>query len=223
MPFDAYPTGADVEVLLRSASYWPTDATKQALAMLQADIGAAAASEEWERLTGWAPFLADAVATERTFYQGIDLRGRLDFKGGAAQIESVNRNGQALSIGTQYRLFPENADSRGEAVTALEFGAYGYGNGLAFSGFSGAYSPLTITARWGRVKEVPGDVWQAIQQKAALIALTQIENLQSIASISQDGFTKSYDIVGIVTQKDLVGIWGKDFEKIASRWMRVVS
>lgn len=219
MPFDAYPTGADVEALLRSASYWPTDALKQDFARLQADIGAAAASEEWERLTGWAPFLAGDIATERTYYDGVDSRGRLDFMGGAVNIESVAREGQNAMPVSAYRAYPENAVSRGQAVTALDFGRHGYYS----SGWgSGAYGEIIVLARWGCVDKMPADAWQAIQQKAALIALTQIENLQSIASISFDGFSKSYDVVGIVTQKDLVGIWGKDFEKLASRWTRVV-
>lgn len=208
MPFLSYPTAADVEALLKSSSYWPVDANKQDFARLQADIGARAAADEWERLTGWSPFVADGEATTREFW---NTGQRIDFGGGALRIESVSVGETVLEV-QRYRLDPENAAVRGTALTGIRLLSPRSGSG-----------PVSVTARWGRVEHVPGDVWQAIQQKAALIALTQIENLQSIASISEDGFSKSYDIVGIVTQKDLVGIWGKDFEKIATRWQRVVS
>ena len=59
-------------------------------------------------------------------------------------------------------------------------------------------------------------------QRAALAALTQLENLQNLASISQDGFAKSYDVVGALQQRDRAKFWGKDFEKIAGRYQRVV-
>jgi hypothetical protein len=218
MSFVSYPSAADIEALLKSSSYWPFDANKQDFARLQADIGARAAADEWERLTGWSPFVANSnVATPREFWE-TDSRGRVDFQGGAISIESVSVGGVVISAGgpTGYRVKPENAVSRKTAITHIDLGGrYGY---------SSAYSanPIVVTALWGRVRAIPGDVWQAIQQKAALIALTQIENLQSISSISEDGFTKAYDVVGIVTQKDLVNIWGKDFEKIACRWQRVV-
>jgi hypothetical protein len=209
MPFLSYPTAADVEALLKSSSYWPVDSNKQDFARLQADIGARAAAEEWERLTGWSPFLlASNEASPREFWGAGE---RIDFQGGALSIESVSVGGAPIAP-ERTRIEPENAVARHTAITAIR---------LLSPRSSGA--PVVVTARWGRVESVPGDVWQAIQQKAALIALTQIENLQSIASISEDGFSKAYDIVGIVTQKDLVGIWGKDFEKIATRWQRVVS
>ena len=216
--FEAYPTGADVEAMLKSSSYWPTDATKQDFARLQCDIGAAASSSEWENTVGWAPFLAKNTATVRTF-RHVDSRGLVDFKGGAIAIESVGRGAQILTENANYYTEPENAISRGEAITGLEMAGGPFRGSFGSSNYA---TPLVVTARWGRVELVPGDVWQAICQGAALIALTQIENLQSIASISFDGFSKSYDVVGIVTQKDLVGIWGKNFPNTVKQWTRVI-
>jgi hypothetical protein len=200
-----------VEALLKSSGYWPTDAGKQDFARLQAQAGAQAAADEWKRTTGWNPFLIQSTAPSERSFWSVDSRGFLDFAGGAVSVESVWLGGNLIG---GYRFEPENATSRGMAITGIQLGVR---YGVSFA------QPVVVNAVWGRVSQIPGDVWQAIQQKAALIALTQVENLQSIASISEDGFSKAYDVVGIVTQKDLVGIWGKDFDKIAGRWMRVVS
>lgn len=215
----SYPSAADVEALLKSSSYWPTDATKAEFARLQAAIGASAAADEWERVTGWAPFLVDkSVATTREFWDGPDSRGFLDFEGGALEVESVSVNGNALVAGGYggYRLEPENAASRHKPITGLHLGYR--------AGFYNLHAqPIVVKALWGWGRTLPADVWQAIQQKAALIALTQIENLQNIASISEDGFTKAFDVVGVVTQKDLVTlVWGKSFNTTAERYVRVV-
>lgn len=227
MPFVAYPTPADVEALIRSAGYWPTSSAKQSLALIQAQIGAEAAKDEFEHLTGWTPFLADEAATEREF-DTVDTRGYIDFEGGALEIESVTINGTPLVFRTGYRPQPVNAISRKEAFTGIEVGSR-FGGYSSYAYGSSGLNPFIVSARWGRVDEIPGDVWQAIQQRAALIVLTQIDNLQNIASLSQDGFSKAYDVVGTITQKDLAaggiggeGVWGKNFALIAQRWTRVV-
>lgn len=225
MGFTTYPTPADVEALMKSASYWPTGSGAAAqnqveLAKIQCVIAAAAAQDEWEKFTGWKPFLAGDSYTTR-YYSDVDTGGYLDFKAGAIDVQSFSISGQVQNFNTNYWLSPQNAIAEGEAILGIQlrYGLFGYGLPNRFA----------VTARWGRVTEVPGDVWQAVQQKAASIVLTQIPNLQSVASISQDGFSKAYDIVGIVTQKDLAaggvggaGIWGRSFETIAKRWKRVV-
>ncbi|HEX9997013.1 MAG TPA: hypothetical protein VGB45_07720, partial [Abditibacterium sp.] len=63
------PDYRDVETLMRSANYWPTDPTKVLFAREQAQTGAMAAVEEWRRATGWTPFLVSATApfTTRDF------------------------------------------------------------------------------------------------------------------------------------------------------------
>lgn len=214
MSFPQYPTPDDVEALLKSASFWPTDSNKADFARLQAQIGAAAARDEWETVTGWSPFLAASTATTRTF-ETTDHTGYLDLSGGALSIQSVQLGPTSLTLGSHFTPQPSNAPQQQKPFTGLRFLNRTY-----------PHTPphqISVTGQWGYCASVPGDAWQAVLQKAALIVLTQIENLQSIASISQDGFSKAYDVVGIVTQKDLAtGIWNKDFAKIAARYKRVI-
>ncbi len=221
-----YPTAGDIESLMRSTGYWPTDASKQALAIIQAQVAEDAAVDNWEHFTGWTPFLAQTEATTRVF-DAIDHSGLLNLEAGAVEIVSVSVNGVLQTPNQNYYLSPRNAIAQKKAITALDFGERGIGSYLLYPHYS--RGGIEVTAKWGRVSEIPGDVWQAIQQLAALVVLTQVENLQSVASISQDGFTKAYDVVGIVTQKDLAaggagggGIWGRNFLEIAKRWKRVV-
>lgn len=217
MPFTSYPSAGHIEAALKSGSYWPVASTQQELARFQAGIVAEAVADEWERLVGWGPFLAEAGSSTRTFTT-LDSRGELDFQGAAQSVSSVQiGEGAPLVISQSVWMLPENATAQGY-IGGLKFG---YGNGVSSNGLS-LGSPITVTAVWGRVTNVPGDVFLALLKRAQSVMMDQIENLQSVASISQDGFNKSYDIVGVRTQKDIAETGDKDFLKIAQRWARVV-
>lgn len=225
--YAAYPDAAEVENIMRSTRLWPTDPNQIARARRQAEMGANAGVGHWERVTGSAPFLAvDDVATPRE-YEGSDINGFLDFEGGALRIESVSI-GERVLTANQFRSWPLNAVSRGGAILGLRMNTYagsfgGFGADWYLGGNGYGMRPLiTVNAVWGRVNAIPGDVFQAIAQYGARIALSQIENTQSIASISQDGFNKALDIVGILSQKDLADVWGKDFKEIIAPWRRMI-
>jgi hypothetical protein len=211
-----YPTATDVEVKLKSASFWPTDEVKQALARHQTEIGAAAAAAEWERMTGWNTFLAPPASSPHKTrpYNGSDFDGVLNLRGAAQEISAVTFDGRALVAERDYWLLA-SADENNLAFeppyTAIK---------LLYPMTSGAIGRLRVTARWGLFDVIPADVWQKIQEAATLVALTSIENLQSIASIGLDGFNKAFDVVGIITQKDLLTTWGKEFHKAAALYKR---
>ena len=214
-----YPTAEHLEVALKSNSIWPEDATKQDLARFQATIAAQGAADQWEKLTGWSPFVADGVSTRGFDFPDFD--GFLDLRGGALSIESVTLRGQVLLSGRDYLTFPRAATERGEAITGLQFRAGYVGNGNWAYGDAGDFPTLQISARWGRVGQCPGDVFLALQKRAIATMMDLIENEQSVASISQDGFSKALDIVGTRTQKDIAETGDKDFVKIAEAWKRV--
>ncbi|HEX9998369.1 MAG TPA: hypothetical protein VGB45_14620 [Abditibacterium sp.] len=212
-----YPTATDVEVKLKSSSFWPTDATKQLLAQHQAQIGAAGAAAEWERMTGWNPFLAPPASQPHKTrpYNGSDLDGVLNLRAAAQEISSVSVDGRVLVAERDFWLL-SSADEENLAFeppyTALK---------LLYP-MVGSSRPgrVKVTARWGYVDAIPPDVWQKIQEAATLVALTSIENLQSIASIGIDGFNKAFDVTGIITQQNLLQTWGKDFHTAAKLYAR---
>ena len=220
--YTTYPTAGDVEALLKSAKYWPADGdtTGIALAREQAAIAAAGAAREFENRTGWLPFLAGPTATTRLF-DATDGYGVLEFGAGLladpAPVFKLATGDTVYGPDTSYWLQPANAPYQDLPYTRLQ---------SVHSLFGGRVSSwpnrLSITGRWGYCSSLPPDVWVAIQKKAGVEVLASIENLQSIASISQDGFSKAYDIVGIITQKDVLDRWGKDFDRFCTRYTRVV-
>ena len=215
--YTQYPLMADVRNLLMSSAFWPTDANKQVLAEEQASIGALAVGAEWERRTGWTPFLADAAAST-WYWDYTDPYGELSFDGGFVSVSSVTINGTAQTLNTQYVLEPRNAGNIGRPYTHLNM-RYGYST-MTYPSTANA---IAVTGRRGFCTTLPADVWQTLQDAAALIALTSVENLQSIASIGMDGFNKSFDVVGIVTQKDLLTTWSKNFDIRVQQYQRVVA
>ena len=217
MASSTYPSATSVEILLKSASFWPTDATKQVLARQQAEIGASAAADEWEKRTGWNPFLMPQNAPFRTRpYNGADLGGVLNLRGAAQEIQSVSVGTRTLDFGRGDYVFLASNDPDDLAFEP-PYTAILFSQPPAHLSKPGQ---VRVTARWGFCTELPPLVFQQILQAAALVALTSIENLQSIASISVDGFSKAFDVVGIVTQKDLLQVWAKDFIKASALYTR---
>ncbi len=211
-----YPSAQSVEILLKSASFWPTDATKQVLARQQAGIGASAAADECERLTGWNPLLVPVGAPLQVRpFNGTDLGGVLNLRSAAQEIVQVSAGGRVLVENTDYALLASSdPDDLAFAppYTAISFRRpHAHTPGFGF---------LKVSARWGYCSTLPPLLFQQVLQAGALVALTSIENLQSIASISVDGFSKSFDVVGIVTQKDLLTTWKKDFYKALGPYTR---
>lgn len=219
--YSQYPTGADLVLLLKSINAFPQDGldTMIALATEQADIAAAAAAEEFERNTGWLPFIAKPSATTRYFDSTNEL-GVLDFHGGLlpdpAPIVSLTVGDTTYTKDVSYWLQPANAPDQGIPYTQMQF-VHSIFGGRTWS----LPNRLSITGRWGYTTTCPADVWAAIQKKGGVQLLASMENLQNIASISQDGFEKSYDVTGVITQLQLLTTWGNDFTKYTTRYTRV--
>lgn len=214
-----YPAVSDVEVMLRSATYWPTNAAQIAYAQEQARTTIDAAVAEFETRTGWTPFLA-AQAIETETFDGTDHTGYLDLEGGMAEITGVSLNEQSYVLGTQWWPQPQNARRRKKPYTGIQLNV-NTGFGMAAFGL-GRPGRISVSGRFGYCEEVPADAWLAMMRLAAAQTLGQIENAQGVASISQDGFSKAFDVVGVITQKDLLGELSKRFDKIASSYVRVV-
>lgn len=213
--YSTYPTGNDIELLLKTAKLWPSDSDENAVlfSQEQAAIAASGAAAEFERRTGWLPFLADSANSTRTF-ETTDLSGVLDLGGSVLSVAGVNLGERELTLDRDYWLVRTHA---GRPVTRLQF-LWPHHASLLHK----TPADIAVNARWGYTATVPADVWAAIQKYAGVLVLTSLENRQGTASITQDGFSKAYDVVGIISQKDLLTTWGKDFDKHCRRYIRVV-
>lgn len=219
--YTKYPTGTDIELLLKSANYWPPDSAPNlvALAQEQAQIAADGAAAEFERVTGWLPFLAKPMATARVF-DGTNQTGTLELKAGLladpAPIVQLVTSSQTYTADVSYFMQPATAPDQGLPYTRIKFTHSIFG-GMTWS----LPNRLTITGRWGYCATVPKDVWVAIQKKAAVETLASIQNVQDIGSLSQDGFSKSWDITGVITQSKLLDVWGVTFKQFGTRYTRI--
>jgi hypothetical protein len=215
--YTAYPSGPDIILLMKSAGYWPTQAADSAAVLIpteQASIMAAGSAATFESRTGWDPFLSSGVSETR-YFDNTDWAGQLALGSGLLSVSSVIVDGAVQVQDTNYWL--RNA---GRASSKAPYDLLTFQSGLRR--LSNIPNRIAVTGVWGVYTTLPADVWSAIQQNAGALLLASIINQQSMAATSQDGFSKSLDIVGILTQKDQAQLWAKDFDKACSRYTRVV-
>ena len=216
MPFLTYPTAEHIELALKSNAIWPENAGKQELARFEAQIAAEGAAVQFENLTGWGPTLAkrdangELLAETRTF-NGGDHNGDLKLKGGLLRLDSVAIGGvvQTRDYSPHFRRYAAHSQS---TIVAIE--------GAFWGGIRRNW--IAITGVWGLFAEVPGDVFLTCQKRAIATMMDLIENLPLVASVSQDGFSKSQDIVGTRTQKDIAETGDKNFNTLCANYQRPV-
>lgn len=216
--YSTYPGVADIRLLLKSNGAWPADSETTAIALAneQAEIAVRGAISEFEEKVGWYPFLAGGSATARTF-DGTSQNGVLELDGGiiSSPAPVVTVSGTTYTANTQYWLGPRNAESRGKPYTHIQFAG-------SFYSWPGLPGFISVTAKWGFCTTVPVFVWKNIQEYAGVKTLMAIRNESNIGSLSQDGFSKSYDVVGVIDPKTILATWGKDFAKNFMPYIRVV-
>lgn len=210
------PTALDVEYLLRSTTFWPVggdDNGQVVFAREQAQITVDAAVAEFEERTGWIPFLADAAPSIQ-YFDSSNFDGYIDFGGGAVSVESLTVGDTVYALNEQWWPQPANALRRRKPYTGIQtnhiIGRYSKPNRIA------------VSARWGYCEVWPAAAWLACMRLAAAQTLGQIENAQGLASIGQDGFSKSFDVVGVITQNNLLTELVKKFESIVTVYTRQV-
>ena len=226
------PTADDVEDKLRSISFWPEgdDSEPQVIrAKAQTEIGALAAVDEWENLTGWTPFLSPEGALDQTWHFHPDAaslarNGVLKFGGGLLSLTSLSFNGRDYSLNDEFFsravLKPDNARAKRKPYFYL---AFPFGRWRHLPWMRSGY-PISITGRWGfcasEIEGVPADVWSTVLDRAVLITLLGVENPRDISNLSQDGFSIAFDPVGPIDPKTVLNSLGKEFAKVAERYNR---
>lgn len=216
-----YPTADDVEAHGRSTGLWPEDddsgsaTVDQLRAKDQAQKAINWVIAEWERRVNWLPFLATDEMDEERDFDRIDDSGYINLEGGIVSIDSLVIAGETMVEGTDFRLEPRNAAKQGkpfEEIRMLSRRRW----------YLRDLGQIVVAARWGYSSTVPADAWGAMVETAARIVLKSTRNEQNISEISQDGFTKSFDIVGTLTQQDLVKLWETSFRGVYEGYKRVV-
>jgi len=128
----------------------------------------AAAIAEWEDATGWRPFLGALVATTRRYDAPgsylLDLRGGFtSITGVSVGLSSGDTDGSALTEGTHYWPWPEDAPSRRRPYWGIKFAdaQHGWPQSIA------------VTGRRGFYPTIEEDAFLAVQNRAMMMILRQ--------------------------------------------------
>jgi hypothetical protein len=226
MPFDYSqpPQAADVQAMLECAELWPEDAAQAALALDQAEGYAEDSYREFETRTGQTPFLA-AEEDSTQSYTFVDeaqiltslAGGVLVLDSGLLSLTSCTLNGEPLDLGTGVLLRPSTAPQRRRPYTNLYLPFLRHRRITSYRRLT-----IAVTGRWGFCTQMPADAFNAILRFAAVQMLSVINTEQDTISLSQDAFSKGWDMVGTITTKDLLQEWPRRFDRTVERYKRGV-
>jgi len=187
----AYPYAAELGAFLYSSGLISAAPTAQQ-SQLFFDEAINAAVAEWERETGWVPFLSGASQT-RTYdppgpspgnvqgpvgvFYGVNSVGgsrKLFLNAGVRSVTTVKVGvtltsaGTALTQNQDFWLRPQNATNYDRPFTYIEFGYPQYGSPQS----------ITVTAPFGFGSTVPDDAWLAIMKKSAKHLVPMLQTAQ---------------------------------------------
>lgn len=219
-----WPNADDVETMLTSSGFWPTTTDEQALATTEAGITTVSAVDEFESRTGWYPFLGDSEDSERTF-EIFDERGvqyalpgaLLLLQAGLLSFTSCTINGQAAVLNQGVFMRPATAAHRGRPWQALFFPQFQNSRYVGQRQMT-----IVVTGKWGFCTTVPADAWTSVLRYAAVQTLSVTNVPQDLASLSQDGLSKAWDVVGAIQPKDILNNWSKELAGTCERYKRRV-
>lgn len=193
-----YPADSDVTSLLTSMG-------AQLPSGFSVTGYAAQAVAEWERRTGYIPFLntsgVDATRTfdppgpnQRVMY-GTRLMGGgmiLDLKAGLYSLTSVtvgvtldNPTGVLFTLGRDFWLEPVNADVESKPFEFIRFRVQQFGS----------QHSIQVIGRFGYGATIPQDAWEAIRRLGASLALKDVaEGLKTgLRKASELDVSEEYD------------------------------
>jgi len=222
-PFSAqYPPASDLLTFLRASGMLKGIPAEGMPTYDILGYALASAIGEWERVTKWQPFAADAAPSTRVF--DSPLSSILDLEGGLVDAPSVMIGTSAYTLGQQFTTGPKNAAARGLPTMFLDFGplmapqGYGYSNSLGF--LPSGRLTVSITGTWGYCRVIPPDVRQAVLQQAAaqLAPSLAISRFGGLMSWTEEGVTENY---GRAQYSDIAETGAKAFHDAAMRYRRV--
>lgn len=215
------PDATQVENWLRGMNVWPSDATQATHAATTAQINVAAAIKEFERRTGWHPFVATTEdATEVRRFSQTDPDGLLSLNTGLLELTSVAVSGTVKTVDVNYWLDPANAEQIGEPYTGILLWPAVFGPGVYASARP---NQIVVTGRFGRFAEWPADAWAAVMVRGTRSTMNGINLEQDLASVSEGPFSTGFDLVGTVSLKDAWNDQKEFWENTILGYKRVIA
>ena len=197
-----YPVRADLAAYLQEQGMAPSPAPSDATL----DRRLAAAVQGWERDSGWRPFLSTGVPETRAFHASYN--GLVDLGGGLLSLASVALGTTAFALGTDLRAEAFGGDVA-TALTLLRGGA----------------GPLAVTGVWGRVAEVPPDVFEAVLARAALsfvpTLLASVGGTGAVKKETAGPVTYEYDVSVASLNRGKAGALEAVYAGALEAWRRV--
>lgn len=220
------PTALHVEAKIRGAAWWPDDSEEQTIAQHIAAIALRSSIQRFLKIVKWRPFLSSGDEEEARYFNVIDSQGRIMLGEGLLSLDSLTISGTSYTLNENVFLEPSNAEAKGQPYTHLQlWPAYRnyYNNQNEYSrGYSLKPRSIVVTGEWGQYREWPEDAYQAIIDRSAYFVLLTVNNPQEVASVSEDGYITTYDLVGPIDPKKAADIWptATQFETVAQSYAK---
>ena len=159
----------------------------------------AAVVSEWERRTGWSPFVAESTASVATF-AATDGNGILRLPSGYTSITSITVDGLAMTSGLDYAVWPETQTP----ISRVQF------RGCVQT----APPSIVVTGKRGWGATIPDDVWQAVRARAAYAVNAMASEINgNLIGVRQGSVQINYSVTGR-------GVMNQ-FETAVNRYRRV--
>jgi hypothetical protein len=216
----AWPTAAELTALFTGLGLAVPDG-------VDLEIHANAAVAEWDRRTGYQPFLSGASATRRFdppnsgrvpgFWTYRGGRKILDLRAGVTAVTQVSAyvsaddSGTELTVDEDYWLLPLNAAERSSPYTQIEFRSPKFGQAAS----------IEVTGTWGFADTVPDDAYLAVLNYAAANVLSVIREalMAGVVEWKEGDISERSSIENIAK---LGEGWRAEFDKAVRRYRRVV-
>lgn len=221
MPQAAWPDAAAVSAYLAGINFTVPSGVTVAVYL-------GAAITEWERKTGYEPFLAAAPATTRRFDPpgASDVSGWWSYRGGRRVLNlkaglvtltsvythaSLDDDGNELDIDEDFWLLPLNANVKSRPYTEIEFRSPLFGHAAS----------VEVTGTWGFFSTIPDDAYLAVLQQAAgnIVRATTVGLMDGLSAWDEGDVKEKYDLDALTKRANA---WQSDFDKVVARYKRLV-
>lgn len=172
MSHSAYPTADNLLTFLQSVGLFSNPPTTEQDGF-DLDTAIGAAVDEWERRSGFKPFLADTAETTWSFES--DLSACIDLQGGFVSISAVNLNSVARTINRDFRTMPRNAALLKKPITYLLWNGYV----RPFPVITGQAAAVTVTGLRGYEILLTDEHFRGILKLAAISLLPELATLKT--------------------------------------------